>query len=258
MADLNAHYCTKMLHHHGFLTRADMTSQFAGISEEQVGRADLACSCGGRAVNVEIKQGKTGFMLSNWREPQREWAAWTTQPPFSTPYYLFLTLGEHPATYDPAKYLPKRSWLIPYDVLLEIDSIVTPHQKTLPMRVGKGMKKEMQDRKLDAITLLGGYELEWNKSNALAKPSWLTRASELSDKGKTEDVISKSLYYGTFWTVPRTHPFYQEFILDNETDTERIDCIPNVINVVYNKKPVNKHPHTKKQTSKKRVKMVPR
>ena len=225
MADLNAHYCTKMIHHHGFLSRADMTSQFAGISEEQVGRADLACSRGGRAVNIEIKQGKAGFLLTNWREPQREWAAWTTQPPFSTPYYMFLTLGEHPATYDPSKYLPKRSWLIPYTVLLEVDTIISPHQKTIPMRVGKGMNKEMQRLSLDAITLLKDYELQWNKTGSLLKPYWLTRASEMNENGKDAGVIDKSLHYGAFWTIPKNHVFYQTYIADNELDIEKDDYV---------------------------------
>lgn len=248
MADLNAHFCTKMIHHHGFLSRADLTSQFAGISDEQVGRADLACSRGGRAVNIEIKQGKTGFLLTNWREPQREWAAWTTKPPFSTPYYMFLTLGEHPATYDPKKYLPKRSWLIPYDVLLEIDQKITPYQKTLPMIAAKNMRKEMQALKLDAVTLLADYELQWNKTGSLLKPYWLTRANEMKEMGKIEGIIERSMYYGAFWTIPKTHVFYQQFIADNELDIEKDGYVPTVEDVAKREKQTSVIIKTKKAT----------
>lgn len=218
MADLNAKYLAKFLTHHGFIHRTDMTAQFAGISGEDIGRADMFAARNGKAVNIEAKQGSTGFMMSNWRENQREWARWTSGHPFNITYWIFLTLGEHPATYNPEKYLPKKTWLLPFNVMIDAENKIIEYQKTLPMRVGKGMNKVMQEKKLDAITLFSKYELVWSGAGTLVKPEWMMRIEELENVGKTQEVIERSKMYGGFWVAPKTHLFYQMFIEGTEIE----------------------------------------
>ena len=215
MADKNAHYCTRMLHHHGFLTRTDVTAQFIGHDKkDDIGRADMFAARGGKAVNVEVKRGISGFLMTEWRENQRKWAEWSSQPPFCVPYYLYLTIGTHPPTYNPLNYLPRKSWLIPFKVVLQAEEKIVAYQKTLPMRVGKGMNKTMQELKLDAITLFEKYELKWEAQNALEKPEWMWRVDELESSGKTTAVVERSKKYGGFWIVPESHVFYREFIAE--------------------------------------------
>lgn len=204
--DKNAPFCVRMLHHHGFITRSDITAKFAGISGDNIGRADIFASRMGNAVFIEVKRGINGFMLSNWRNNQREWAEMVSKAPFLTPYYMFLTLGKHPPTYNTKSYLPKRSWLIPYKEMIKICDLIEPIQKTLPMRLKKGMKKALRENKYDAINLLKSFELKWNGSEALMRPAWFF---ENANKP-----------YGSFWTVPEEHIFYRRFI---ENTTENTD-----------------------------------
>lgn len=197
MADKNAPLAIKMLHYYGFTTRTDVTSEFAGISGSDIGRADVVCGRMGKAVHVEIKRGIDTFNLEDWRINQRQWGAWTIAPPFCVPYYVFLTLGKHPATYNARSYMPKRSWLVPLHAMLEIAAKVQPVQKSLVYKVKPRMKKAIQEGHLDAVTLLADYELVWQSNSDLVKPAWM------SDPGSQ---------YGGFWIVPETHEFWKMFI----------------------------------------------
>lgn len=212
MSDLNAKYIPKLLTYHGFLYRTDFTAKFALQNEENFGRADTFAARNGKAVNIEAKQGSTGFMMTNWRENQREWGRWSSGYPFNIPYFVFLTLGVHPATYNPEKYLPKKTWLLPFNVMIDAEQKIIDYQKTLPMRAGKGMNKAIQEKKLDAITLFSKYELVWASQNTLIKPEWMLRIEQLEEAGKTQHVIEKSKLYGGFWVVPKSHMFYDMFI----------------------------------------------
>jgi hypothetical protein len=207
MADKNHHFAIKMLHHHGFITRSDVTSQFVGWDMlDDIGRADIFCARMGKAVNIEVKRGVAGFNLDEWREEQRYWAYWTSLPPFQIPYYLYLTIGKHPAHYNADNYMPRRSWLIPREDILRIIETVQTYQKTLPYKVAKGMKREVQQDNIDAITLLADYELVWQANGTLKKPSW-----HFSKEGDS---------YGGFWVLPKTHIFYQDYNLDEKFDKQ--------------------------------------
>ncbi len=204
MADLNAHLCIKMLHYHGFITRTDVTSKFSGVNGKDIGRADIFAARNGRAVNIEVKNGKHGFNLEDWRSNQRQWAEYTMRPPFSIPYYVYLTLGIHPANYRNDVYLPKRTWLIPYDVMIEVNQKIMQFQKTLVYCIKKGMNKNIQKHKLDAISLLEPYELKWKKNGSLEKPSW-TYYLESEDR--------RNVNYGGFWVIPENHEFTRRFLV---------------------------------------------
>lgn len=214
--DKNHLYCTKMLRYYGFLTRSDVTERFVGQDQKKdIGRADIFAARNGLAVNVEVKRGISGFDLSNWRSNQRSWGVWSSQPPFNVPYYIFLTIGKHPAHYSPSSYMPKRTWLIPLNKMIEVCNTIEPIQKTLPYKTKGGMKREMQDNQYDAITVLQEYELEWNKDNSLERPEWLLNVDhieEMIQNGKTQKEIDKYYRIGGFWTVPKSNTFYEKFI----------------------------------------------
>lgn len=202
LADLNASYAIKMLHYHGFITRTDVTSRFVGWDKiGDIGRCDVFAARMGKAVSIEIKNGKTSFQLDHLREPQREWAEWTMKEPYCVEYYIYLTIGKNPPNWSPGKYIPKVSWLIPYQSYLEVEEKVNAIQKSIPYRAGKGMRKEIQENKLDALTLYKPWELVWKPNNSLIKPEWLT---------KEETGITNK--YGGFWIIPDTHIFYKKYI----------------------------------------------
>ena len=199
MADRVAPEAIGTLHSYGVGTRADPTLLISGHDERPVwdsGRADAMCDLRGRSFYIEIKNGIAGFDLTSWRDNQREWAR--DHGRLNSEYWLWLSLGIDSPTYaygairpvpvkKPASvfgedfwgedkdytdakkkfdrlgpiYLPRRAWLVPYPVMLEVDALVRPIQNTLVYRAGKGMKKEIQARRLDAPTLLKGFELTW-------------------------------------------------------------------------------------------------
>lgn len=231
MADLNHSDSIKTLHHHGFITRSDITSALITGWDNTLtdkGRADIMASRMGRTVYIEVKNGRDNFDLTDWREEQRNWARYVEMEPFCTPYWLFLTIGINPASWNPDKYLPKRSWLIPRLTLLDIDAKVRQYQNRLVYKAKKGMRKEIQAQKLDALTLLAEYELHWNKQNTLEKPPWLDYWSYLGIQQKTEDKLEKiknqmqpkqqknhPIMYGGLWTIPDSHSFHKNFIAKN-------------------------------------------
>jgi hypothetical protein len=204
MADKNHTDCGRMFRFHGFQTRSDPTSRFV----EQPGRSDYTVTQM-IGVNVECKQGGDGVDMTHLRENQREWAEkFSLAEPFCTPYWIFLTIGTDSAMTTmgklrkiykknkPSIYLPKKTWFVPYEKYIEVENKIKPYQSTLPYMIRPGMRREMQDNMLDALTLFKGYELVWNPSNSLLKPAWFSP--------KTDEKFG----YG-IWTIPESHPFWQ-------------------------------------------------
>lgn len=169
MADRVASEAVRTLHGYGFATRTDPTTQLATV--ESPGRADVMAAKGGRAVFIEIKNGRDSFPFGNLRDNQREWAERYCLPsPYSNPYWIWLSLGGDPPHRNPEKYKPRKTWLLPYDVFLDIEATVKPIQMSLVYRCAPGMKREIQDRKLDAINLLSGWELTWEGNSTWGIP----------------------------------------------------------------------------------------
>lgn len=204
MADKNHNFAIRCLHHAGFLTRSDMTSKFVGWDKKgDIGRADIFAGKNGKAINVEVKRGNERFQFDDWREPQRNWASYTESDPYNIPYWLFFTLGTDPPNWSDEKYLPRRSWLMPYQIFLEAEQIISPYQKSIVYRVKKGMNKKIQDNNYDAITLFKLYELKWAGSNSLLRPHWLGESLQTT--------------YGGFWYVQNNHPLTRLFdIIENK------------------------------------------
>lgn len=224
MADKNHPFATKLLHHHGFITRSDVTSQFIGHDRHvDIGRADIFASRMGRAVSIEVKYGKMSWRhapkwdskakkwRSGWHYKQREWGAMSMESPFCTPYYVFLTMGENPASWNPEKYNPRKSWLIPFIALWKaVHAIEQADMLSMPYKVKKGIRRVYQDNQWSASDLFSEYELQWNKQDSLIRPEWFF------------DTAGKP--YGGFWTVPEDHEFYKRFIAVN-SDYNQPECL---------------------------------
>lgn len=198
MADRNAKSGIWSLHQWGVGTRTDPTNPYGG-NDGEAGRADVMCYIRGLSVAVEFKAGKAGFDFAHWRANQREWAKRWCVGVFGTDYYIFLTVGSHPSNYNPEKYSPKRSWLVPMSAFLFTESafenkqrkagVVVP-QRTIPYRATKGYSRVLQENKLDAVTMFRAYELPWTKGSD-GKPG--------------------------YWSCPKLHPFYVRYLLPKRT-----------------------------------------
>lgn len=225
MADKNHGFAVKALRHHGFLTRSDPTIPYLPAS----GRADIIALKNGRAVHVEVKNGYRSFTINagehdsqGWKPNQREWAKFSQMYPFEIPYWIFLTMGTDPANYNPDKYLPKISWLIPYKHLQDTRDAISEIQKSIPYKDFKGVKTAVKNAQLWAIERFKQYSMEWAPRNTLKKPVWTNYAIMLDtnadrDLSKREVLLIKSGYneeemYGGFWTVPEDHEFYRNHI----------------------------------------------
>jgi hypothetical protein len=160
MADKWAHEVVRTLHKLGFGVRADPTTRFATAGEN--GRADQMIVRGGRGCYIEAKTGTTGFDFDTLRPNQREWIESFALPePYRMEVWIWLAMGTDRPNNTQPDALPRKHWLIPYPVMLHVEKQVRPIQRTLPYRAGKGMRKEIQEQKLDALNLLRLWELEW-------------------------------------------------------------------------------------------------
>jgi len=160
MADKYAPEAKRSLTNWGISHRADPTERYA--TEDDPGRADLVCSIRGQCVHIEVKSAGLSFGFADWRGNQKHWALFSEKV-LETPYWLFLAMGEHPPNYNPAKYQPRRTWLVPRLRLLAVERLLKPYQGSLPYIAGKGYDLTLQSRKWDAVHLLAEYELKWGK-----------------------------------------------------------------------------------------------
>jgi hypothetical protein len=230
--DKNHHFATKMLRYHGFITRSDVTSQFVGWdAKKDIGRSDIFAARNWMPINVEVKQGVTGFLMPDWTDKQRNWGLVTSEYPFCIPYYVFLTLGNQPVDLTEGENIfPRRSWLIPLEKFLSVDQIVNQYQKTLVYRVGKRSKVKMREANVDAVTMLKDYELSWAKSNTLPVPFWMLYKLDISDL--EDDLIIEKLKHkrtGGFWIIPESHEVYKKFglqpIVPADADLDKVKAI---------------------------------
>ena len=53
----------------------------------------------------------------------------------------------------------RKLWLVEWGAWLEIEKLIRPYQNSIPLTAGKGVKRELQDQKLDMTTLLSPWEL---------------------------------------------------------------------------------------------------
>jgi hypothetical protein len=57
---------------------------------------------------------------------------------------------------------PRMLWVIPWQAWLNVERRVTEFQNTLPLAVRKGLNKQIQAQKLDAMHLFAPYALKWS------------------------------------------------------------------------------------------------
>lgn len=139
MADKRAGECWSFWRGHDWYVRADETSRFAtGI---ETGRADGVCSKPHRTVFVEVKNGETSWNLTRWTPQQREWSQQAVAKGFNA--MIWLSVGKHPTDYDPSKYMPRMTYLIPFSVALEVaNNAESLGMKSLPYKAPKSKKNK--------------------------------------------------------------------------------------------------------------------
>jgi len=184
--DANQPSAVKMLHHYSFMVKTDKTLPYSSVESPAEGvkaaggRADALCSRGGRAVAIEFKAGYDSWDVRLWTEAQRGWAlTYCLAAPFSTPYWVLLTLGTDQPQLTGDQYKPRRSWLVPFHAMLKAVERVSIYQNTLPYLASRGYGRAMQDRQIDAIHLFPEWELKWVSGG---------------------------------WTIPTDHLFYKLYI----------------------------------------------
>lgn len=165
-SDKNSPEISRSLERNGWLYRKDpidfilAQKRSMGLTAGTAGAADYLALKNGYGCAIEAKYAKLSFGFDQWTEEQREWARWCEEDR-GVDYFIWLTIGPDPPHYDPEKYSPRKSWLVPSTHMLQVESTVLPIQKTLVYRAGKGHRREIQDNNLDAVTLLSHYELLW-------------------------------------------------------------------------------------------------
>jgi hypothetical protein len=184
MADKKAPEAVRSLHKVYCGVKADPTTdprKQNSVNGEN-GRADLMVVKGGRGVYIEVK-GAVADSISLWHWPQhqREWAATYALPePYSTEYWLWFYLGADPPHYNPEKYSPRKTWLVPYGFMTNVHRLIEPIQDTLVYKLTKHHSLALREKNYDAIHLLAQWELKWAGNNT--------------------------------WSFPDSHPFTQKYL----------------------------------------------
>lgn len=104
-----------------------VTAQQAAVGEMyESDVADIEGFINGMGFVCEVKAGVSSFRFADFTEGQREWMEIWAYGRASYPYHeerraparvrgwLWLCVGKHPPHYNPAKYQPRRTWLVEY------------------------------------------------------------------------------------------------------------------------------------------------
>jgi|GEM_PF-1791433 len=132
------------------------------VKPAQPGRADVIAGWDGQLIFIEAKCADTSYSFDQWEPHQKAWGL-AVEKVSRLPYWLYLTIGTDPASYNPEKYKPRRTWLVPRLRMLAVERLLAPYQGSLPYIAGKGYDLTLQSRKWDAVHLLAEYELKWGK-----------------------------------------------------------------------------------------------
>jgi hypothetical protein len=105
---------------------------------------------------VEVKslrRTETSFPFDRITPEQRQWLdRWQEVGGLG---YLALGVIRPHGTKGYLDYL----WLVDWADWKEIEGLVTPIQNSIPLEAGKGMRRELQERRLDLLTLLSRWDL---------------------------------------------------------------------------------------------------
>lgn len=165
--------------------RADLTTRFA--TAEDPGRSDITFIYKRRGTYIECKDGgviwsfKSTDPTRGWTAQQRRWAK--DKISHGSDVWLWLRIGTHPANYDPRKFKPMRTYLIPAQVALSaVEQAEALGSKSIPYRAYKGMSIALRECGLNCEALFSKYALMWLGSDENA------------------------------WGIPEDHPFYEGYI----------------------------------------------
>lgn len=100
---------------------------------------------------------RTSLSLSKISPTQRAWLLFAQE---TGGYHLYVGLGTVHGRAGATKE-PRMAWVVPWDYWQTVETDLLPIQKSLPLTLRPGLRREIQDRDLTATTLLRDYELEW-------------------------------------------------------------------------------------------------
>lgn len=104
------------------------------------------------------------FPFSSIEDNQRRWLSmwnWDADAAAHDDCGAYLGLGTRHGTAGSTSN-PRKVWLIPWSRWQSVElTITTAGQESLPLKAKKGMRREIQDNNLDAVSLLELFELEW-------------------------------------------------------------------------------------------------
>ena len=185
MADSVSPEAKKSLRWIGGDVRDDKTRLYE--TGEDLGRSDLTFILAGLGCFIEVKNGDTSWMTRSkdprkgWTQQQRSWAHQKVSALRPTPVWLWISVGPDRPHYNPIKFMPRKTWLVPYqDVIRVVELIEANGQNTLPYRVKARTRSFFKERNLSCETAFAGYELQWCG--------------------------------GKLWSIPEDHKFYRKYI----------------------------------------------
>lgn len=185
MADKAAPEAKKSLRFIGGDARDDKTRK--NESGEDPGRSDLTFIIAGMGCFIEVKNGEDGWTTRSsdprkfWTRQQREWARLKVTAERPTPVWMWISVGPDQPHYNPLKFMPRKTWLVPYqDVIKVVEMMEVNGHSTLPYRVKKRTRTFFKERNLSCETAFAGYELKWCGNR--------------------------------IWSIPEDHKFYREYI----------------------------------------------
>jgi len=102
---------------------------------------------------------RTSFSLSKISAEQRAWMIFAQE---SKAYHLYIGLGTVHGRAG-AKKESRLAWVIPWSYWRATEEGLLTIQKSLPLTLRPGLRRDIQDYNLVATKLFKGYELVWNR-----------------------------------------------------------------------------------------------
>ena len=112
-----------------------------------------------RVVEVKVMHsGDTSFSFDNIDDAQRKWLNWWKDDMNGLGYIGLGVIRAH-GKRDFLDYL----YLVDWERWKQVEDMVTPYQSSVPLKAGKGYKKELQEKNLDILSLFGDHR--WMREN---------------------------------------------------------------------------------------------
>ena len=139
-------------------TDASRCGKCGNLLRPPVGRPDiLLLNPRGPGAVIEVKTlrpSETSFPFSRIEDSQRRWLSlWQNDGGES---YIALGIIQQHGQRQMLDHL----YLVPWERWLTLEKAIEPIQSSVPLEAGKGMKRELQEGKLDLVHLLSDLEME--------------------------------------------------------------------------------------------------